>query len=172
MVVVGWRVGMGTGARTGSAGLSATATLRPAPVSWGRVRGALNRGTRPDGDRDRLTVGADDLHEEEEADGVFLEAVHHGFEHVEGFALVGDERVLLGVAAEADAFFKVVHREQVVFPQAVEHAQHDHALVVAHGRLADDGFFGGVVFLELLEEGLAQFVAVHLGDVDTFGFEV
>ena len=62
------------------------------------------------GGLDGGAVGADDLHAEEVADGVFLEAHHHAFEHLEGLALVGDERVLLGVAAEADAFLEVVHR--------------------------------------------------------------
>ena len=80
-----------------------------------------------------LAVGAENLHAEEEADGVFLELEHHGFEHVEGLALVGDQRILLRIAAQADAFFEVVHGEQVIFPQAVDHAEHDHALVIAHG---------------------------------------
>ncbi len=81
---------------------------------------------------DGLAVGADDLHAEEVASGVFLEAQHHGFEHVEGLFLVGDEGILLGVAAQADAFLEVVHGEQVVLPQAVEDGEHDDALVVAH----------------------------------------
>ena len=55
------------------------------------------------------------------------------FEHLEGFLLVGDERILLRVAAEADAFLEVIHREEVVFPEAVEDGEHDDALVVAHG---------------------------------------
>ena len=56
------------------------------------------------------------------------------FEHLEGFLLVGDERVLLRVAAEADAFLEVVHGEEVVLPEAVEDGEHDDALVVAHRR--------------------------------------
>ena len=65
---------------------------------------------------------------------------HHGFEHVEGFALVGHERILLRIAAQADAFLQVIHGEQVVFPEAVDHAEHDHALVIAH-LVARRGFF-------------------------------
>ncbi len=90
------------------------------------------------GGLDGLAVGADDLHAEEVAGGVFLEAEHHGFEHVEGLFLVGDERVLLGVAAQADAFLEVVHGEEVVFPEAVEDGEHDDALVVAHLRGGED----------------------------------
>ena len=84
------------------------------------------------GGLDGGAVGADDLHAEEVAGGVLLEAHHHGFEHLEGFFLVGDERVLLRVAAEADAFLEVVHGEEVIFPEAVEDGEHDDALVVAH----------------------------------------
>ena len=48
--------------------------------------------------------------------GVFLEAHHHTFEHIEAFALVGDEWILLGVAAEADAFLEVIHGKEVILP--------------------------------------------------------
>src|ERR1035438_8272795 len=40
---------------------------------------------------ERFSVGPEDLHAEEEPDGVFLEFGHHGFEHVEGFSLVGHQ---------------------------------------------------------------------------------
>ena len=89
-----------------------------------------------------LPVGAEDLHAEEEADGVFLELQHHGFEHVEGLALVGHQRILLRIAAQADALLEVVHREQVVLPQAVDDAEHHHALVIAHGCGAEDFLLG------------------------------
>ena len=90
------------------------------------------------GGLDGLAVGSDDLHAEEMAGGVFLEAHHHGFEHVEGFLLVGDQGILLGVAAEADALLEVVHGEEVILPEAVEDGEHDDALVVAHGVRAED----------------------------------
>ena len=59
----------------------------------------------------------------------FWNCPHHAFEHVEGFFLVGNERVLLGVAAETNAFFEVIHAQEMVFPQAVEDAEHDDPLV-------------------------------------------
>src|SRR5579863_5249681 len=62
------------------------------------------------------------LHQVEIADGVLLRALHHGFEHVEGLALVLDQRVVLPVAAQTDAFLQVVHVAEVVFPLRVEHA--------------------------------------------------
>ena len=83
-------------------------------------------------------IGSEDLHAEEVASGVFLEAHHHLLEHLEGLLLVGDERVLLGVAAEADAFLEVVHVEEVFFPEAVEDGEHDDALVVAELDFAED----------------------------------
>ena len=114
------------------------------------------------GGLDGGAVGADDLHAEEVAGGVFLEAHHHAFEHLEGLFLVGDERVLLGVAAEADAFLEVVHGEEVVFPEAVEDGEHDDALVVAHLRGAEDLLLDVVAGAELFEDGFAELVAVEL----------
>ena len=80
---------------------------------------------------DRHAVRRKDLHAEQVAQRVFLEALHHRLEHVEGLLLIGHQRVLLRIAAQSDAFLQVIHRQQVVLPQAVEHRQHDHALVVA-----------------------------------------
>jgi hypothetical protein len=56
------------------------------------------------------------LHQVEIADRVFLEALHHRFEHLERFFLVLDQRIVLAVAAQADALFQVVHAEQMIFP--------------------------------------------------------
>ncbi len=126
MVVEGARVGMGTGA------CSELGRKRDSASVFGLGRCGLS-DLQLLGGLDGRAVGADDLHAEEVAGGVFLEAQHHGFEHLEGLSLVGDERVLLGVAAEADAFLEVVHGEEVVFPEAVEDGEHDDALVVAHG---------------------------------------
>src|SRR6185437_16492394 len=61
------------------------------------------------GSFDWIAIGTDDLHAEEMAGGVFLEAHHHALEHIEGLLLVGNKRVLLGVAAQPDAFLEVVH---------------------------------------------------------------
>ena len=78
--------------------------------------------------------------------GVFLEAHHHGSKRLEGLLLVLDERVLLRVAAEADAFLEVVHVEEMFFPEGVEDGEHDDALVVAQLGFAED-FFLDVVAL-------------------------
>ena len=63
-----------------------------------------------------------DLHQVEIPGSFLLEARHHGLEHVEGFALVLDQRIVLTVAAQADAFLQVVHVPQVVFPLGIEDA--------------------------------------------------
>ena len=123
------------------------------------------------GGLDGGAVGADDLHAEEVAGGVFLEAHHHGFEHLEGLFFVGDEGILLRVAAEADAFLEVVHGEEMILPKAVEDGEHDDALVVAHGGGAEDLLLDVVAGAELVEDGLAEFVAIELGGVDLV-FEV
>ncbi len=123
------------------------------------------------GGLDGGAVGADDLHAEEVADGVFLEAEHHAFEHLEGLLLVGDEGVLLGVAAKADALLEVVHGEEVILPETVEDGEHDDALVVAHGGSAEDLLLDVVAGAEFFEDGFAELVAVELSGVD-LGLEV
>ena len=115
---------------------------------------------------DGRAVGSEDLHAEEVACGVFLEAHHHRFEELEGLLLVLDEGVELAVAAEADAFLEMVHVEEVVFPESVEDGEHDDALVVAELDFAEDLLLGVVALAELVEDGVAELVAVELGGVD------
>ena len=115
---------------------------------------------------DRRAVGAEDLHAEEVARRVFLEAQHHRLEHFEGLFFVSDERVLLRISAEADALLQVVHGEEVILPQPVEHGEHDDTLVIAHRVLAEDLFLDGVACAELLEDRLAELVPVKRGEVE------
>ena len=103
------------------------------------------------------------------ARGIFLEAEHHRLEHLEGLLLVGDERVLLGVAAQADAFLQVIHLKQVVLPEAVEHAEHDNALVVAHLLRAEDFLLYVVTLAQFFEDGFTEIVARELVGVDLIG---
>src|SRR5438477_7030882 len=112
------------------------------------------------------------LHEVEIANGIFLEALHHGFEHVEGFALVLHQRIVLGIAAQADAFLEVVHVQQVIFPLLVDNSEHDHALVVAHGIGAEALFFGVVALAQLLKDGIAQLGAVEFFQRHAFGSQI
>jgi len=115
---------------------------------------------------DRRAIGSEDLHTEEVARSVFLEAQHHGFEELEGFLLVLDEGILLAVAAEADAFLEVIHVEEVFFPESVEYGEHDDALVVAELDFAEDFFLDVVALVELVEDCVAELVAIELGGVD------
>src|SRR5215469_8050874 len=113
-------------------------------------------------------VGTDDLHAEEVPRRVLLEAEHHSLEHLEGLLLVRDQRVLLSVAAQADALLEVVHLEEMVLPQAVEHAEHHDTLVVAHRLRTEDLFLDLVAVAQLFEDGLSQLVPVQAGDIDLF----
>ena len=62
--------------------------------------------------------------------------------------------------------------EQVVFPLRVDHAQHDHALVVAHRLGADQLFLGVVSLLEPVENCIAQFLAIQFFRLDAFRINV
>src|SRR5580692_867830 len=72
----------------------------------------------------------DNLHQVKIAGRVFLEALQHGLEHLERFLLVLDQRIVLAVAAQANALLEVVHTQEMIFPLRIENAEHDHALVM------------------------------------------
>src|SRR5580698_9090849 len=56
----------------------------------------------------------------------------------------------------------------MVFPLAIEHAEQDHALVIAHRLRADNLFLRFVTRFELFKNCLAQLVAIELGNVNAF----
>ncbi len=160
--------------RVGNAGgggvrcpLPTTAATCPSAEATGGAAGT--RRPRPRWNRHRLSIRPDDLHQEEVPDRIFLEPGHHSFEHVEGFLLVSHQRILLRISAKADALLQVVHVQQVIFPQTIEHAEHDHALVEAHLLLADKLLLGGVPLLELVEERLAELVPREIVHVWNLG---
>ena len=98
--------------------------------------------------------------------GVLLELHHHRFEHREGLFLVRHQRVLLRISAQADALLEVVHRQQMVLPEPIQNAEHDDALVVAHGGSAEDLLLDVIVLADFFEDGFAQLVPGHLAHVD------
>ena len=53
-------------------------------------------------------------------DDVGLEAAEHLREDVEALALILLKRVALTVAAQSDALFEMIHRQEVLFPVLVE----------------------------------------------------
>ena len=61
--------------------------------------------------------------------------------HRVAFFLVFDQRIFLGIAAQADPLFQMVDVQQVVFPLRVDDLEHDHPFQFAHLRLADSFSF-------------------------------
>src|SRR5580704_4725476 len=68
------------------------------------------------------------LNMEEVAHRLVVDARHHVFKKNERFLFEFDERIFLPVAAQANALFQVVEREQVVFPLRIDHVENDAAL--------------------------------------------
>ena len=116
------RAGRGRGAALAAAKPLAAACIASA-------RGGARRWWR----RRRL---APQLHAEEELERLFLKLVHQRLEHLEGFALVLEQRVLLPVGAQPDAAAQDVDLVQVVLPVVVDDAQVDLTLDLARRRLA------------------------------------
>ena len=104
------------------------------------------------------------LQEEQIAYRLVFNAVHHVLIQDEGFLLVLDQRVFLSVAAETDALFEVIHREQVVFPLVVDDVEHDVALGFAHEAGADEVFLG----FRLARGGVQEYFGVR-ADMVTYG---
>src|SRR4051812_36721688 len=113
--------------------------------------------------RERLSASARvlDLHldVEDEARELLPDRLDQGGEHVEALVLVGDERVLLGEAAEVDALAQVVHVVEVLAPALVDDLEQAEALDLAH-QLGAELLLALVVgadrvVLQLLQEQLA-----------------
>src|SRR5919199_3897072 len=73
-----------------------------------------------------------DLDVEDVARELLPDRLDQGREHLEALVLVGDERVLLGEAAEVDALAEVVHVVEVLAPALVDDLEQDEALDLAH----------------------------------------
>src|SRR4051794_16454284 len=113
------------------------------------------------GERLACAAGALDLHldVEDEARELLPDRLDQGGEHVEALVLVGDERVLLGEAAEVDALAQVVHVVEVLAPALVDDLEQAEALDLTH-QLRTELLLalvvgGDRVLLELLLEDLA-----------------
>src|SRR5438445_143204 len=77
------------------------------------------------------------------------DARRHLFEERVGLALVGDERVLLAVAAQIDALAELLHRGEVLDPVDVDRAQENPPLHHARQLLAELGL---APFVRLVDE--------------------
>ena len=73
---------------------------------------------------------------------------------------------MLSIAAKTDSLFEVVHVQQVVFPLAIEDAEHDHALVVAHGVGSNQTLLGFITLLQLVKNCVSQLLPIELVEVN------
>ncbi len=108
-----------------------------------------------------LLWSANHLHQVQVPDRLLLEALHHVFEHVERLALVLHQGIVLTVPAQPDSLAQVIHIEQMIFPVLIQHAQHDHALVIAHRVRTNQFLFRVVTLAQLVENRVAQFLPVQ-----------
>src|SRR5690606_14163155 len=84
-------------------------------------------------------------HPEEGVDRILLHGAQHVLEHLVGLKLVLEQRVLLAVRPQADAFPQVVHGPQVLHPLHIDEAQQEVALHLPHELGTDlplPGFVG------------------------------
>src|ERR1700730_8971642 len=134
--------------RGGAAGL----LLRTGRGGGGELRQALRLGDRSDLLR-RYRLDRD---VEQEADGLFFEAVQHPGEHVEALTLVLDQRVALCHRAQDDALLEGLHLVEVLTPLAVDDVQQDVAFQLTHraltGQLFELGFARGIGALGIRDQ--------------------
>src|SRR6266550_9551586 len=79
---------------------------------------------------------------------------------------------MLAIAPETNSLFQVIHSKEVVFPLRIEHAEHDHALVVAHGIRPNQLFFCVVTLFEPFKNGVAEFLPIQRLRLDAFSKNV
>src|SRR5256712_5711279 len=86
------------------------------------------------------------------------DARRHLFEERVSLALVGDERVLLAIAAQVDALAELLHRGEVLDPVDVDRAQEDPPLHHARQLLAELGLAPFVRLVDELRDLLSKLV--------------
>ena len=109
-------------------------------------------------------LGGDaDLDGEEHLDGVLPDQVDHGVEHLAALHAELDDRVALGVGAQVDALFEVVHGVDVVHPLGVDILEQDHALELPHQLGAEHGLPLGVEQVDALPEEVLELFGLDGG---------
>ena len=102
-----------------------------------------------------------DLHTRQHRDDLVFEARQHVVEHRERFALVFLLRVFLRVGTQIDALAQVVHRCQMLTPEAIQSLQGDGFLEVFEDRRTDLLALGGVSVDDRLQDACAQSALVE-----------
>src|SRR5260370_31165406 len=103
--------------------------------------GWLGRRRRLRGTLRRRLLALLHLNVEEIADRFVIDARHHVFEQRESLFLELDDGIFLRVAAQPDALFQVIQREQMVFPLRIHHVENNAALEPAHQVRTELFFF-------------------------------
>src|SRR5438552_12291477 len=104
--------------------------------------------------------GGSDSHSQDCLCDSACDARFHFFKESVRLALVGDERVLLAVAAEIDALAQLLHRGEVLDPVRVDGAEEDPTLDGARQLLAELLFAGLVRLLDDLCDPIAQVILI------------
>ena len=86
------------------------------------------------------------LYPEKNAQGFRLDAVDGFLEHLEAFFFVYQQRVLLGIPAQPDAFLEMIHGEQMILPEVIHRLQDDVTLKLPKLLFSDLGLFITVSF--------------------------
>src|SRR3984885_11991688 len=137
-----------------------------------RLRTRSSGSARRQAARSRIRRPLDNRHEIKIASSVCLEALQHGFEHLERFFLVLDQRIVLAVTSQSNSLLEMVHAEEVIFPLRIQNAEHDHALVMAHRLWTNQFLLSVVAFFQLLKDGVAKFLSVQRLGFYAFRYEI
>ena len=116
----------------------------------------------------RCDLGLDlDLDIEGVTDRFLLDAIHHGGEEVESFALIFHQGIALRHGPEADAIAQVIHLIQVLAPFAIEHGQDDLALQFPGDVFPEFCFPSTVGRLSVIDKNLRKEVRTDSGAAAT-----
>ena len=106
-----------------------------------------------------------DAHMVHERGDLVHDGAFHLLEHVERLDLVLSERIALTVGAQVDALAQHVHVVEMLHPLAVDDAQHDDLLELAHVLLAEEQLALVVALERDALERLLEAVAAHLREL-------
>src|SRR5881296_767635 len=153
--------------RSAPAGLIAAGKLARRGLGGGSSVSACASGRAASGRLGRLRLlflfglfSGSNRHSENRLGGTARDTRLHLLEEAVCLALVGNERVLLPIAAEVDALAELFHRREVLDPVCVDRAEEDPALD-GTGQLVTELLLARLVrLLDDLGDAIAQLVLV------------
>src|SRR5882724_4076160 len=121
---------------------------------------------------DPCSIFRNNLKIEQGSNRAGVDTIEHLLKHVEALLLVFNQRILLAVANQTDALFKMIERQEVVLPLSIDDVEHDDALIGAHRFRSDLLFLFRIFNLELFPDRISDFRRSKVRNIYTLSVRV